>query len=197
MKKNLFAILLTAVLITIAVGNFWVKKPTSNEPESNKETNDESAYIATDEPEGNNEADDESVYIAPDFELQTLQGETVRLSDYIGKKVLVNFWATWCTSCKAELPHMQRFYEHHQDKGVEILAVNVTSQDNGKAAVEDIATQYGLTYKLLLDEDGFAAMDYQILSLPTSFFINEEGHIVEAIAGPMDEAFMTELMEQI
>lgn len=129
--------------------------------------------------------------------MKSLNGETIRLSQCVGKKVILNFWATWCTQCKAEMPHLQSFYERYKDQGVEIVAVNVTDQDKGKNAVAKIAEEYGLSFDILLDEEGYAGMNYQIISLPTSFFIDEEGQIMEAIAGPMDEDLMEDLINQI
>src|SRR5690625_5188421 len=72
--------------------------------------------------------------LAPDFELETIEGETVKLSDYRGEKVMLNFWATWCPPCRAEMPDMQKFHENH-DEGV-ILAVNLTETEKiGRAHV--------------------------------------------------------------
>ncbi|MDS8854824.1 TlpA disulfide reductase family protein, partial [Streptococcus pneumoniae] len=72
---------------------------------------------------------------APDFTLTDQNGDTVKLSDYRGKKVILNFWATWCPPCRAEMPHMQEFHENNTDGDVVILAVNLTAQDNGEEAI--------------------------------------------------------------
>ena len=66
---------------------------------------------------------------APDFELTTLDGKTVRLSDFRGKGVLINFWASWCKPCRDEMPAIQRVYERHRDKGLEVLAVNIAETE--------------------------------------------------------------------
>ncbi|MFY3793047.1 TlpA family protein disulfide reductase [Ureibacillus sp. MALMAid1270] len=123
---------------------------------------------------------------APDFELQTLSGETVRLSDYRGKKVILNFWATWCPPCKAEMPHMQNFYEEHGDE-IEVIAVNLTSRDNGMEGVEKFARDYGLTFKIPLDVDGVYGEQYEIMSIPTTYVLDENGQIFQKIIGPMDQ----------
>ena len=128
--------------------------------------------------------------------MKTLDGETVRLSDYVGKKVILNFWATWCPSCKTEVPHMQKVYEEYKNQGVEILAVNVTNQDKGKEAVAQFVKEHGLTFEILLDEEGSVGSKYQILTLPTSYMIDTKGNIVETIVGPMDEALMKELIKK-
>jgi peroxiredoxin len=134
---------------------------------------------------------------APDFQLATLDGQTIKLSDYRGKKVILNFWATWCPPCKAEMPHMKNFYEQNKDKGIEILAVNLTKSDNGKAAVETFAKDNQLTFKIALDEDGRIGMQYQAFTIPTSYIIDSNGIITKKIIGPMDENMMETLTKGI
>lgn len=131
-----------------------------------------------------------------DFELQTLKGETVRLSDYEGKKVILNFWATWCPPCKAEMPHMQKFYEHHSDE-VEVIAINLTSRDNGVDEVKSFVESYGLTFTIPLDEDGVYGKLYEVTTIPTSYVINTKGEIVQKVVGPMDERMMKKIIQEI
>jgi peroxiredoxin len=134
---------------------------------------------------------------APDFQLATLDGQTVKLSDYRGKKVILNFWATWCPPCKAEMPHMKNFYEQYKDKGIEILAVNLSKSDNGKAAVEKFAKDYQLPFKIALDEQGMIGTQYQAFTIPTSYIIDSNGIITKKIIGPMDENMMETLTKDI
>lgn len=193
MKKNIMSFGIIFVLIAIVVVSFATDKNGAKQAQS-KDANE---VIESSETASTEQTSDEVEYYAPDFELKSLNGETVRLSQYAGKKVILNFWATWCTLCKQEMPHLQSFYERYKDQGVEIVAVNVTDQDKGKNAVAKIAEEYGLSFDILLDEEGYAGMEYQIISLPTSFFIDEEGQIMEAIAGPMDEDLIEDLINQI
>lgn len=116
----------------------------------------------------------------PDFELKTLAGDTVKLSDYKGKKVMLNFWATWCPPCKAEMPDMEKFYEGNKDR-VEILAVNMDTTND----VKGFANEYGITFPILLDEKNEVNRDYGIVSIPTTFFIDENGVIKQKINGSM------------
>lgn len=117
---------------------------------------------------------------APDFELKTLSGESIKLSSLKGKKVMVNFWATWCPPCKAEMPEMQRFYEATKDE-VEILAINM----DPKADVAGFAKERGLTFPILLDETNEVNEKYQIVSIPTTFFVDEKGIITQRFTGSM------------
>lgn len=189
-KKSIISIFIIVVAIAAVVINFTVnKKDEANESKSVEVTKSESTQKA----EGKN-ADVQ--YAAPDFELTTLDGETVLLSDYQGKKVILNFWATWCPPCKAEMPHMQKFYEKYKDQGVEILAVNLTSQDKGVDKVKAFVEENGLTFPILLDEEGEVGQKYQIATIPTSYMIDTKGNIVQTIVGPMDEEMMESLISK-
>lgn len=117
---------------------------------------------------------------APDFELKTLTGDTVKLSDYKGKKVMLNFWATWCPPCKAEMPEMQKYYESNKEN-VEILAVNMDTNND----VAGFVKNGGYTFPILLDEKNDVNKDYGIVSIPTTFFIDEQGVITHKINGQM------------
>lgn len=136
-------------------------------------------------------------FLAPDFSLQAADGSTITLSDLQGKPVLVNFWASWCAPCKAEMPAMQRVYEEYQEQGFTILAVNATNQDSQKAAT-DFAIQYGLSFPILFDTRGEASALYQVRALPTTFFVDRQGNIHEMlIGGPISEALMRAQVEQM
>lgn len=132
--------------------------------------------------------------VAPDFTLNTLDGDVVQLSDYKGKKVIINFWATWCPPCKAEMPHMQNFYETYGDD-VEILAVNLTDKDSGLERIQQFVTDYELTFPIPLDEDGEIGTTYQAITIPTSYILTTEGTIQHKIVGPMDESMMEQLIQ--
>lgn len=118
--------------------------------------------------------------IAPDFELKLLTGEATKLSDYRGKKVMLNFWATWCPPCKAEMPEMQQFYEATKDE-VATLGVNMDPH----ADVAGFVKNMGITFPILLDEKNEVNKDYQIISIPTTFFIDENGVITHKFIGAM------------
>ncbi|MBE0410970.1 MAG: TlpA family protein disulfide reductase [Anaerolineales bacterium] len=136
-------------------------------------------------------------FLSPDFTLQTLDGNTIQLSDLNDQVVLINFWATWCPPCRAEMPAMQRVYADYHHLGFEILAVNATNQDS-LSAVANFIADYQLTFPILLDYDGEISKNYQVFSLPTSFFIDKNGVIQEMIiGGPMAEALLRIRIEQL
>ena len=136
-------------------------------------------------------------FLAPDFTLQSITGETYRLSDLRGQAVVINLWATWCPPCRAEMPALQKMYEEYKAQGLVILAVNSTVQDTA-SAVAPFAAEYGLTFPILLDETGSVTSAYQVRSLPSSYFIDRKGIVRQVIiGGPMSEALLRTRIEDI
>jgi thiol-disulfide isomerase/thioredoxin len=120
---------------------------------------------------------------APDFTLKTLDGKEVSLSDYQGKKVYLNFWATWCNPCVKEMPDLEALQNNKGDE-VAVLAVNFTSSETNPAAVKEFAEQYRITFPILIDKEGINAK-YEIMTYPTTYLINENGVISEIKRGSM------------
>ncbi|MEN6408506.1 MAG: TlpA disulfide reductase family protein [Anaerolineaceae bacterium] len=110
---------------------------------------------------------------APDFALQNLEGETVRLSDYRGKAVVLNFWATWCDACVTEMPMLEEIAKKYPDQLV-ILALN---RDEARSDVIAFRDDAGLTFPILLDAGGKVFDLYHGMGLPTSVFIDSDGMI--------------------
>lgn len=136
-------------------------------------------------------------FLAPDFELSTLTGEMIKLSDLRGQAVLINLWATWCPPCRAEMQTIETVYNEYKENGFTVLAVNMTYQDD-PAAVTPFANEQGLTFPILLDQTGEVSRAYQLRSLPSSYFIDREGIIKEVvIGGPMAEALLRTRIEEI
>lgn len=124
--------------------------------------------------------------LASDFNLPDLSGQSIRLSDYRGKVVFLNFWATWCPPCRSEMPSMQRLYEKLKDNDFEMLAVSTDRQ--GKSAVKSLVEKGGYTFKILLDPEGKVASQYDIVSIPTTFIIDESGKVISKVIGSRDWA---------
>ncbi|WP_347552426.1 redoxin domain-containing protein [Pseudalkalibacillus hwajinpoensis] len=135
---------------------------------------------------------------APNFTLSSLEGMEVKLSDYKGKTVFVNFWATWCPPCRAEMPHMQEFYsESSNEYQTEILAVNITSDESSTKVVKDFVRQYGITFPVLMDMEGEQAEMFAAITIPTTYLIDKNGIIKKRIVGPMSKERMIELVTSI
>jgi cytochrome c biogenesis protein CcmG, thiol:disulfide interchange protein DsbE len=136
-------------------------------------------------------------FLAPDFALKTITGETIRFSELDDKVVLINFWASWCFPCRAEMPAMQQVYLDYQHLGLEILAVNATNQDS-LSSILNFVEEYGLTFPILLDNDGEISRKYQVRSLPSSFFVDKNGIVDDVIiGGPMAEALLRIRIEEL
>ncbi|MFS0753056.1 peroxiredoxin family protein [Oceanobacillus sp. 1P07AA] len=132
--------------------------------------------------------------LAPDFKLQTLNGETVKLSDFRGRRVMLNFWATWCPPCRAEMPDMEKFY---QEKDVTILAVNLTETEASMQDVHDFVEEFGLTFPVLLDKKIEVATTYQIRPIPTSYMIDSNGVIRYQAFGALNYEMMVSEFENM
>lgn len=136
-------------------------------------------------------------FLSPEIFLQNVDGKFVSLSDHQGKVVLINFWATWCPPCRAEIAAMQKVFEDYQDQGFTILAINSTSQDQNTAVMNFIKTN-GVTFPILLDSRGEATNTYRIKALPTSYFVDRQGIISEIIiGGPMPEVLLRQHIEEL
>jgi peroxiredoxin len=135
--------------------------------------------------------------IAPEFELQTLDGERVKLSDFRGKKVIVNMWATWCPPCRAEMPDMQKFYDEYKDENVSILAVNMTTSEKSIDDVSAFLDEFGITFPVVLDQQNEVAEVYQAYALPSSYIIDSNGIIQQKITGPMNYEMMEQMISEI
>ncbi len=122
---------------------------------------------------------------APDFSLTTLDAQTTSLGDLRGQAVLINFWATWCPPCRAELPALQAAYERYGDR-VAFLGVDVKESGD---SVANYVSQFGLTFPILLDSDGTVSDRlYQVRGIPTTFFLSPDGVVSARHVGPLTEA---------
>ncbi len=125
--------------------------------------------------------------VAPDFTLTDLEGNEVTLSEYRGKVVFINFWATWCPACRAEMPEMEAIYQEYKDKGVVVIGVDI---QEAKEEVLQYVQQGGYSWTFLLDTSGAVAANYRVVAIPTSFFLDREGIIKAVNVGAMTKRAM-------
>jgi peroxiredoxin len=123
-------------------------------------------------------------WVAPDFALQDLAGNTLRLSHFRGKVVVINVWTTWCEPCRVEMPSMQLLYRRLRDEGLVMLAVSADA--DGREAVEAFVQKLGLTFTILLDPDGVVPSRYGTTGYPETFIVDREGRVVAHEVGPRD-----------
>jgi peroxiredoxin len=118
---------------------------------------------------------------APDFALKDADGKLVHLSDYKGKVVLLDFWATWCGPCRIEIPWFMEFERRHKDKGFEVLGVSM--DDEGWEAVKPFLAELGVNYRVVMGNDETAQMYGGVDALPTTFLIDKSGKIAAVHVG--------------
>ena len=131
---------------------------------------------------------------APDFALQDLDGQTVLLSDHRGKVVMVDFWASWCPSCRQEASHLVELYEEYQPRGVEFVGVAIWDYPDDLRSYID---EFGVQYANALDRKGTVAIDYGVVATPEKFFIDREGNIVRKFVGPTSPDLIRQQLDQL
>lgn len=204
MKKSIILVLVAVIL----VGGFLyvvLEKGDKNISDNNNEKPVENIKPNKPNDEDNEEKDNNDIvdnikdeYILqigrkmPNFTLENLQGKEVSLSDYEGKIVLVNFWATWCKFCDAEMPDLQRLSEENED--LVVLGVNV-GENHGK--VEKYINKGGYNFEVLLDEDKEIAQDYLVSGLPASYFADEKGVFLGRVPGMLTYEQMNQILNDI
>jgi len=131
---------------------------------------------------------------APDFSLQDTKGNTVSLADGKGHPVLINFWATWCLPCRAEMPAIEQRFQAHKDAGLLVYAVDF---DEPQDMVEDFTKAFGLSFHVLLDPGATVNDLYKVVGYPSSFFVDRDGVIRVVHIGAMTEGQLDDYLSKI
>ena len=152
------------------------------------------------------EEEERPLFPAPDFTLTDQYGEEHTLSDYKGKTVFLNFWATWCGPCKNEMPHIQELYEEYEENtGEELIVLGVANpksdqhpynQDGTQEEVEQFLTDNGYTFPSLMDTTGDVFAAYGVRAFPTTFMIDKDGNLFGYITGQLTREMMDSIIQQ-
>lgn len=144
---------------------------------------------------------EEEKIIAPDFTLIDQYGNTHTLSDYRGKVVFLNFWATWCPPCRMEMPYIEEIYNDNNQNSEDVVIIGVAGPNIGKEGDEQYIIQFlkdeGYTFPVLFDDTGRTMAQYVIQALPSTFIIDKEGYIVQYIPGAMEKSTMEALIDSV
>jgi len=131
---------------------------------------------------------------APDFELTTFDGDTFRLSDFRGKVVVLNFWASWCIPCRDEAPTLQSLWERYREQGVVLIGVDyVDVEANARAFIEE----FGITYPNGSDMGTRISGDYHIQGVPETFVIDPQGNVVALIIAPVQRGQLDAIIDRL
>ena len=141
--------------------------------------------------------DETEPMMAPDFIVLDREGEEVSLSDFIGKPVILNFWASWCGPCKSEMPEFEAAYQKYREE-IQFMMVNLTdgSRETVETAAEYIAGE-GYTFPVFFDTESDAAISYGATSIPVTYFVDAEGHLVAYGSGALSGEILQSGMEMI
>lgn len=131
---------------------------------------------------------------APELMLQSLDGRPASLNDYRGQVVMINFWATWCPPCRAEMPDMEQVYQEKKQQGFAVLAVNI---QEARDPITEFVNRFGLSFPVLMDTKGEVTQQYGIYSLPTSYFIDQQGRIAELNVGALSKSAISKKVEAL
>lgn len=161
----------------------WVENQNKVESSQNTDTNSE---------------EDKKIE-ALDFTLYDQYGKEHKLSDYRGKKVFLNFWATWCPPCRAEMPHIEDLYKEYEKNSKDVIILGVASPNVGKEGnqqyIEDFLKENNYTFPVVFDDGGMLSYQYGFSSLPSTLIIDEDGYITKYIPGAMNKSTMKSLIE--
>ena len=186
------------ILSTTLLSSALILSACSSTSDKKEETNKQTATSSTSE---------NKAIQAFDFTAMDKDGKTVKLSDFKGKKVYINMWASWCGPCMREIPELEKTYQKLKDnKDIVFLSMtspndaefkNQSPQDKGKDVILNKAKELGVTYPILFDVNDRFIINYAIRSFPTHIFINSDGTIGNRIAGGVTEELLTKEIEKL
>lgn len=165
----------------------WVENQNKVESSQNADTDTDS------------DSEEDKKIEALDFTLYDQYGKEHKLSDYRGKKVFLNFWATWCPPCRSEMPHIEDLYKEYEENSKDVIILGVASPNVGKEGdqqyIEDFLKENNYTFPVVFDDGGMLSYQYGFSSLPTTLIIDEDGYITKYIPGAMNKSTMKSLIE--
>jgi len=194
-KKRLMDIGLVIIILAMGVFvYFQIARIVGDVRNKIQDTESPQTVVEAETPTTSPEPDDrQDAREALDFELTSVEGETVRFADFRGMAVMINFWATWCPPCRAELPLIESFAVQHAEE----LAVLAVNSGEDRETVVQFVNEFNYDLVFLLNPSNSLATEYQVRGLPTTIFINEEGFIEAVHVGLLNENLLTDYLNQV
>ncbi len=192
-KKNVIrTVLILVVIAAVLVGAYFAYQALSKKYQGDEKLNSDVKLNSSEQdssgPEETDSTDSDShseESKAIDFTMENRDGEKVKLSDYYGKPIVLNFWASWCSPCKNEFPEFQSIYDE-QGEEIQFMMVNIT--DGASETLEtatDFLDENGYTLPAFFDTEMEGAQSYQVASIPTTFFIDKDGYVIAYYTGSL------------
>jgi len=190
--KRIIIVIIAVILIGVSIFTVKNYNTSINNANSSIENADQSNTDQSNTDQSNTTQNNDStkpgqissgVTKAIDFKLKDLDGKELSLSDLKGKNVFLNFWATWCPPCKAEMPEIEKLYQETKDSDLVIVSIEIGEP---LGTVKSFIDTNKYNFKVLLDLDQSVAAKYNIASIPTSYFIDKEGNIISKKMGAMN-----------
>ncbi|NLC25833.1 MAG: redoxin domain-containing protein [Fastidiosipila sp.] len=201
--KNKTKISIIVIALLIAMSLFLAAcAGTGKQTEASESVTSTAAPTNSESAAPTEEAEKNEVF-APDFTLLDQNGVEHTLSDYLGKKIIINFWASWCGPCKAELPLLQEYFLEQGANGGELIMLGVAnpsedalSQEKDLEGLKDFIEENELEYPTLMDHTGVVFGSYAVSALPTTFFIDTDGSLVGYFPGALTREIIDYAMGQ-
>ena len=184
-NNKIWLILAVTAVVVLVIGYVFMNQNTQNA----KVQTQQASMVSSDQPQQEQDYPE-----APDFTLPDLDGNDITLSDFRGKIVFVNFWATWCGPCRMEIPHFIELIDKYEDDFV-VLGIALDPREFDK--VPGFAKKIGINYPVVYDKKGVSRMYGGIQSIPTTFVVNREGKVVEYIVGSRPKADFERIIKSL
>ena len=184
-KKNIIILVLVFALLIGGASMLYSQLSKNNTPDSLLIQEDQNKNDTENQSDSSGTEEEQQLTKAPDFSVYDASGNEVTLSDYVGKPIVLNFWASWCGPCQSEMPD---FHEKYLELGDEIhfLMVNMTGGRETLSSAKAFISEKGYTFPVFYDIDSDAAATYGVYSLPTTYFIDAEGYVIAQATGAID-----------